>query len=570
LHIDGCDYLIVTASNEFQAEIYRKQLDIRRRLGLLAGIDKILVVPDVDGKRIGSGGSTLCCLLAVLREELGAKPFPKNSEHWNQAFANKRVLIIHAGGDSKRLPAYSSCGKLFVPIPGRWDCPIPLTLFDRQLYFYLGLFGKENRSGQFIMTSGDVLLRFKAEPLECGPGAVTGFCCPTSPEQASRHGVFCLEQENKVRLYLQKPTYQQQKEHRALNSYNQAMLDIGIMAFDGGVAAQMLKVFGLRCDSAGKVVFEGKLAKAIIEHGLDFYRELCCVFGSQATKQLHRQSAWGSDSTWPENLLSELFDKASAIGLQAKPLAHCDFLDFGNVKQIISSGYRLAQEEGLAGGHSAGLSINNVIAGQGAVSGSMAWVEGCVVEAPLHLEGNNIVTGIDVKEELTLGPGQCLDVVPGRDNQGHSGWFVRCYGFADDFKSMHKDQPSYCGSSINDWLKAAKLGEADIWDKDTQKDQRSLFNAKLFPFVQEQRQFRDFLWMLDPTRATQSQIKRWKAAERFSHKEIALLTDVELFHQRRQSNRLCDLNDKVSYLFRPQSQFSARKLAIFLNRTAIV
>jgi len=565
LTIDGCDYLIVTASNEYQADIYRKQLDIRRRLGLLAGIDKILVVPDVDGKRIGSGGSTLCCLLAVLREELGAKPFPKDTGDGKQAFANKRVLIIHAGGDSKRLPVYGACGKLFVPIPGQWDCPLPLTLFDRQLHFYLGLFGKDTHAGQFIMTSGDVLLRFKTDPLECSPGAVTGFCCPTSPEQASRHGVFCLEQDNKVRLYLQKPSYEQQKHHRALNNYNQAMLDIGIMAFDGDVAAQMLTVFGLRYDSAGKVVFEGKLAKAIIEKGLDFYRELCCVFGSQATKQLHRESAWGSDSTWSEEMLSELFDRASTIGLQAKPLAHCEFLDFGNIKQIISSGYRLAQDEGLAGGYSGGLSVNNIVAGRGAVSGSMAWVEGCVIEESLHLEGNNIVTGADVKEYLSLGQGQCLDVVPGQDERGNSGWFVRCYGFGDDFKSAQKNDPQYCGVSIQEWSKAAGIGDVDIWDKTIKKDQRSLFNAKLFPFVQEQRQFRDFLWMYDPAKADPDQIARWKTAARFSHKEIALLTDTELFHQRRQSHRLCELHDRVSYLFRPQSQLSAQEIGYILG-----
>ena len=565
MNLEGCDYLILTASNEFQASIYRKQLEIRRQLGLLAGIDNVLVVPDVDGKRIGSGGSTLCCLLAVLREELGSTGFSDDINLWKKAFQGKRVLIIHAGGDSKRLPAYSSCGKLFVPIPGEWDSPIPLTLFDKQLSLYLSLFGKENHSGQFIMTSGDVLLRFKTDPLECTSGTVTGFCCPASPEQASRHGVFCLEPEHKVRLYLQKPSTDQQKEHRALNNYHQSLLDIGIMAFDGTAAVEMLNVFGLRYDPKGEIVFESDLAKAVIEHGLDFYRELCCVFGSEATKQLHRDSAWGSGSTWPEALLSELFDKARRIDFRAKLLSHCDFLDFGTVQQIINSGYRLVQENGPKIKISDSLSINNFVSDVGLVTGSPAWVEGCTIETDLKLGGDNIVTGVEVKETLSLGQGQCLDLVPGKDSGGHAGWFVRCYGFNDDFKSAPNEPPKYCGVSIHDWLKIIGTDETDIWEEAAEGNHRDLFNAKLFPFIEEQEQFRDYLWMFTPNQASPAQIGQWKTASRFSHREIALLTDGEVFLAKRQSNRICDLTGKVSYLFRPGSSLSDLELAYLIK-----
>ena len=63
------DYLIVTASNEVQARAYESQLEVRRRLGLLAGFGQILVIPDPDGKRIGSGGSTVLCLATILNRE---------------------------------------------------------------------------------------------------------------------------------------------------------------------------------------------------------------------------------------------------------------------------------------------------------------------------------------------------------------------------------------------------------------------------------------------------------------------------------------------------------------------
>ena len=38
MNLVTCDYLILTASNEHQANIYRRQLEIRRQLGFLTGI----------------------------------------------------------------------------------------------------------------------------------------------------------------------------------------------------------------------------------------------------------------------------------------------------------------------------------------------------------------------------------------------------------------------------------------------------------------------------------------------------------------------------------------------------
>ncbi|MHC4521104.1 MAG: hypothetical protein ACYTAS_21125, partial [Planctomycetota bacterium] len=61
--IGAWDYLIVTASNEAQAKAYESQLAVRRELGLLSAVREAVVVADPGGRRVGSGGSTLCCLM---------------------------------------------------------------------------------------------------------------------------------------------------------------------------------------------------------------------------------------------------------------------------------------------------------------------------------------------------------------------------------------------------------------------------------------------------------------------------------------------------------------------------
>src|SRR4051794_23844897 len=107
------DYLVVTASNDLQADAYRAQIELRRSIGQLTQIRCLMVVADLDGRRIGSGGSTIDCLRQVVAQEREASP----SEPADAILRRLRILILHAGGDSRRLPAYSPCGKLFVPLP---------------------------------------------------------------------------------------------------------------------------------------------------------------------------------------------------------------------------------------------------------------------------------------------------------------------------------------------------------------------------------------------------------------------------------------------------------------------
>ena len=166
------DYLIITASNESQAEAYRTQLEARRSLGFLSGIEEAMVVPDPGGKRIGSGGSTIQCWLRVLDAELADAPADQRNDPvvWRQVLSRLRILIVHAGGDSRRLPAYGPCGKLFLPLPGESDSILGETLFDQLLPVYLELPPPDGGAlGQTVVTTGDVLLLFDPEDLSRRP-----------------------------------------------------------------------------------------------------------------------------------------------------------------------------------------------------------------------------------------------------------------------------------------------------------------------------------------------------------------------------------------------------------------
>ena len=88
------DMVILTASNEAQAEIYRHEIENRRAARQLPDGVHYAVLPDPEGKRVGSGGATFHVLRYI------AELNPEEKDH----FAGKRILVIHSGGGSKRVP----------------------------------------------------------------------------------------------------------------------------------------------------------------------------------------------------------------------------------------------------------------------------------------------------------------------------------------------------------------------------------------------------------------------------------------------------------------------------------
>jgi len=92
----------------------------------------VLEAAERDGRRDGSGGSTICCLTEVVNRELGAAPdCPSGTQTAESILRRQRILIVHAGGDSHRLPVYRPCGKIFIPVPGESVWFRGTTLFDR-------------------------------------------------------------------------------------------------------------------------------------------------------------------------------------------------------------------------------------------------------------------------------------------------------------------------------------------------------------------------------------------------------------------------------------------------------
>ncbi|HTQ53959.1 MAG TPA: L-fucokinase [Bryobacteraceae bacterium] len=464
------DYLIVTAANERQAAAYESQMRMRQ----VPGVTRMLVVPDAGGRRIGSGGSTVQCLLEVLRRE-AAPP-----EAAAEVLRRLRILIVHAGGDSRRLPAYSPCGKIFVPLPGE------SSIFERLVPTFLALPEGRSGAGQVVVAAGDALILFAPGAADFSRPGINVLAAKAAPEEAARHGVICPSPDGSVLRFLQKPGVGEQANAGAIAADGRTLLDVGVMSMDAGSAARLVHA------CAGRLSFR-----------LDLYREICCALGSQATLAGYLAATRQSGSQVPEPVLAELFEQLRSLPLHVSALQRCDFLHFGSTSQLISSGIQLAgPPDGI-------LRIASIVEPPGRVDARESWIEGCRIRAPLTLRGRNVLVGADVDEPFELPPSGCLDIAPG-PNQ----YFIRYYGVDDSFKDAN-----FCGRPLPDWLEA--------------ESRQPLWNARIFPAEQDPQAYVRWRWMLDIARATSEQKSMLLAANRYSSAEIALRIDHAAFYARR-------------------------------------
>jgi len=522
--VEAWQYLIITAANEQQAAAYDLQIPSRRGDGRLADVRDVFVVPDAGGRRIGSGGSTLQCLLEVLRREGVPEEALGDPDIAQTILRRLRILIVHAGGDSRRLPAYSPCGKIFVPLPGDTSRGLTPTIFDRLIPAFLALPETAPGAGQVVVASGDALLLFDSAGIDLSREGITALGSRVSPEEAARHGVFCPNPDGTVRCYLQKPGVREQAKAGAISQDGRSVLDIGVMSMAGRAGAALLCAFGT-----------ASARETIASHGIDLYREICCALGTEATFQHYLAKARSSGSKVEESVLAELFSMLRPISLNLQALERCGFLHFGSTRQLITSGIELVMLDRGDAPSNGILTITSEVEAGIQIGGADCWVEGCRLQAPLTLHRRNVVVGIDVRESFELPEGACLDVTPGFDRQGQEVWFIRYYGVEDTFKDGVRKGATFCGRPLTDWLQRVGAESAQVWDAGIPEEEQTLWNARVFPAEKEQEAYLQWLWMLHVEHATPEQKRMFLEADRYSSAEIAVRVDQNAFHARREA-----------------------------------
>lgn len=203
------DYVFLTASNNHQAKMY--ELQLAQRKNYLPSRTKYIVIPDENEERVGSGGATLSVLKSIREKE--------------DSFSNLKILVIHSGGDSKRIPQYSALGKLFSSVPRVLKDGRNSTLFD-ELIIAISSIPSRMKEGMLLL-SGDVLLLFNPLMIDFGGKGAAAISFKEEVETGKNHGVYLQGDDNYVKQFLHKQSVATLKEKGAVNDKGLVNIDTG-------------------------------------------------------------------------------------------------------------------------------------------------------------------------------------------------------------------------------------------------------------------------------------------------------------------------------------------------------
>ena len=345
--------------------------------------DEYFCTHDPIGHRLGSGGGTTWLLQACCQAEYG-----EDIDHW---LSKEKRILIHAGGQSKRLPSYAVSGKVLMPIPVfRWERGQRLSqdLLSLQLPLYEKMMAMVPDTIHTMVVSGDVLIR-ATQPLQAIPEAdVVCYGLWLDASVAKNHGVFVSDRRTPsvLKQMLQKPSIQTLGELQKDHFY---LTDIGIWLLSDKAVKLLMKKSG-----AGE--------KALKEY--DLYAEFGCSLGT-------------------DPLIAD--EELRQLKVAILPLAGGEFYHFGTSREMISSTMRIQNLENdqrkimhLDRKPHPSIFVQNAVMEIAFTDeNTNIWIENSHVGKHWQLSHDHIITGVPENDwHISLEPGECIDVVPVGEN----------------------------------------------------------------------------------------------------------------------------------------------------------
>lgn len=459
---------------------------------------------DPPGRQLGSGGGTAYVLEQAWRAS--------GTSFFSDWLSERGKLIIHGGGESRRLPPYAAPGKLFMPMPVfRWALGQRLnqTLLDLAEPGLRKLAQAASKNARVMIASGDVLVRMEGSLPPVPDADVVFFGLWVKPEEAQQFGVmFCDRNETgKLVTFLQKPSPDVIREKSRDYAF---LIDVGIWLLSERAVNCLMKKSGWDAD---RQTFADRLP--------DTYD----LYGS-----------------WALNLGAEPVETDGEVGsltTAVVPLPDAGFYHFGTCSDLIDSVYAL---QNLVSDQTKLGAVPTLAQPRQFVQNSFfkaplrreenssLWVENSHIPASWTIASENILTGVpENKWDLDLESGVCLDFLPVEEKTA-----LRVYGYRDAFRGRLEDSSTrWINAPASDWFekRGISLEEAKL---DPQDD---LQTARLFPVC-------DFFdpafvkWMFSSNPEPSEQWKHlWLEAERLSARQLGQQADLKKIYESR--NALC-------------------------------
>ena len=459
----------------------------------------IHVGADPRERRLGSGGGTLNLLVEAWRSD----PKGRRTDLFTWLGQAQR-LVLHSGGESRRLPAYAGIGKALIPLPrlpGLGIDRFDQRLIDVQVPTYRRVLTEAGPTAAALVTSGDVWLDFNPLSLPVVRSDIVGIGMRVPAEVASHFGVYFVRrgagrtlcQEQTIETFLQKPSVADIQRRSASSDF---YVDTGMWL----LSVRALKLLFLRCG------WDPRRNRFKTPDGyslpLDLYTEIGSVLGADGAPN-PRLSALGWDDL-----------SRSVVALSSE---EARFYHLGSSSQLFDS---MEQIQGGLFSRETGFYSAAHPSQVRKPEAAPAWIDGLGHDQRLSLTGSNLVCGLPSGSSVgSLALGQCLEVAP----VGARRHVLRPYGINDTLRGIPGQGATICGIDAAEWLKARGFAPASA----------DIFEVPIYPVVaaHEITQERVDWYFSDSPDAG---ISRWiNARSRLSAAQIPNRTDFGRFFAER-------------------------------------
>lgn len=499
------DYVILTASNEEQAEAYRQQIVYRQELCILPIKTKYVVLSDPEGKRVGSGGATFNVLKYISEQD--------DSKDVNH-FKKKRILVIHSGGDSKRVPQYSACGKLFSPVPRQLPNGRASTLFDE---FIIGMTAVAGRIPEgMLVLSGDVLLLFNPLQIDFQYHGAAAISIKENVDTGKNHGVFLNDGQDYVDRFLHKQSEESLRQRGAVNENNAVDLDTGAVVMDADMLNALFSLI-----STDNQVDKSKFDQFVNERArISFYGDFLYPLAKKSTLEDYYKEA-------PEGLFCEeltacrtkIWDVLHEYSMKLLCLSPAEFIHFGTTKELrelVTSGVDDYEFLGWTRLVSTNVSESNTWAASNslieddAVIENGVYIEDCNIGHHVTVGTRSVLSNLQVKEQEIP-----TDIVMHGLQMQEKKFVIRIYGILDNPKETLEKDAVFLGTTLKEFLSVNGLSVEDVW----QGEETLLWFANLYPECDTQEEALNWaliIYRMAQAKASEEEIQQWKSKKRWS------------------------------------------------------
>ena len=415
---------------------------------------------DPVNHKLGSGGGTSWLLCECHREQADDSDFST----W---LGSEKRILMHAGGQSRRLPSYAPSGKVLIPIPVfRWARGQQLSqnLLTLQMSLYEKMMEKTPDNIHTMIVNGDVYIR-NTQPIQEVPDAdVVCYGLWLSKDIAKDHGVFVSNRKTPKILdhMVQKPTFEELAEITKEHFY---LTDIGVWFLS---------------DKAVELLFrKSRNGNDFKEY--DLYSEFGCSLGTNPTV---------AD------------DELKDLKVVVLPLEGGEFYHYGSSPEIISSTLALQnlindQRAIIQKKEKPQASIftqNSICKVRFTKENPEIWVENSFINENWHFDKKNIITGVPENDwEINLHEGDCIDIIPiGKDE-----YCARVYKMYDKFAGAAQQEKRFPVTAdvklLGEFVKAQLRGEHVNAEKLLSAEEISNI-ANLSRLENQRRRFRKENW----------------------------------------------------------------------------